>query len=297
MAGKAQWTGNVIDATRPNHARVYDYFLGGKDNFAIDRAAAHQIAAVAPDTPLLARANRGFLVRAVRLFAEAGIHQFIDLGTGLPTSPSVHEIARSLDPSARVVYVDNDPVVTNHNRALLAADDEVASVDGDLRCPAEILADHQVQALIDFDEPIGLLCVAVLHLITDVQDPAGIVARFRDCMATGSHIALCQFAADSDPAAIAQFNEIYANAPTIVTFRSREQIYRLFDGFELLPPGLVDVEKWRPTMDSVATRLKIVGGVGRKLSPRSVACRLRTQAGEPEARGLGAAGESGPRHR
>jgi S-adenosyl methyltransferase len=264
MAGRAARAPGGVNVTMPNHARVYDYFLGGKDNFAADREAAERIAAVAPDTALLARANRRFLVRAVRLFAETGIRQFIDLGTGLPTSPNVHEVARELDPSARVVYVDNDPVVVTHNRALLATDDRVATVWGDLRQPEEILADPGLRALIDFDEPVGLLCVAVLHLVTDAEDPAGIVARFRERMAPGSHIGLCQFAAESDPAAIARLEEVYANSPTVVTFRPRDQIRHFFDGFELLPPGVVEVEDWRPDMDASATRLRIVGGVGRK---------------------------------
>ncbi len=264
MAGWAERASRDVDIRTPNHARVYDCFLGGKDNFAADRLAAEKIAAVAPDTRLLARANRGFLVRAVRLIAESGIHQFIDLGTGIPTSPSVHEVARDLDPAARVVYIDNDPVVAAHNAALLANDDGLISIMGDLRQPEEILADRRLRTVIDFDEPVGLLCVAVLHLVTDEQDPAGIVARFAEHMAPSSHIAVCQFSADSDSTGITQFEEIYANGPISVTFRPRDQILHFFDGLELLPPGVVEVEDWRPDTQSFATRLKIVGGVGRK---------------------------------
>jgi hypothetical protein len=254
----------TIDIKTPNHARVYDFFLGGKDNFAEDRAAAEQIAAVAPDTPLLARANRAFLVRAVQLFVKSGIRQFIDLGTGIPTSPSVHEVARELDPIARTVYVDNDPVVVVHNAALLATDDGVTTIEADIRKPDEVLSDPGLGSLIDFAEPVGVLFVAVLHLVTDEQDPAGIVGAFRDRMAPGSHVAISQFTADSHPQAIAQFEQIYANSPTKVTFRPRAQIESFFDGFELLEPGVVNVEDWRPERDAPTTRMSIAGGVGRK---------------------------------
>lgn len=264
MAGAAARSLAGIDVTTPNHARVYDYFLGGKDNFAADRLAAEKIAQVAPDTALLARANRGFLSRAVRVMIESGVRQFLDLGTGIPTSPSVHEVARALDPSIRVVYVDNDPVVTTHNSALLATADGVVSVTGDVRQPEEILNDQHLRAVIDFDEPVGLLCVAVLHLVTDTEEPAGIMARFHARLAPGSHAAICQFAAESHPAGIRQFEEIYANAPVKVTFRPCEQIRSFFGGLDILPPGVVEVGDWRPDMQPLSTRLKILGGVGRK---------------------------------
>ena len=253
-----------IDVMTPNHARVYDYFLGGKDNFAADRLAAEKITQVAPDTALLARANRGFLTRVVRLMIDAGIRQFIDLGTGIPTSPSVHEVARAADPSTQVVYVDNDPIVTTHNAALLATNDGVISIAGDVRRPEEVLADQKLRTVIDFDKPVGLLCVAVLHLVSDAEDPAGIMARFHEQLASGSHLAICQFAAESHPAGIKQFAEIYANAPIKVTFRPRDQIRHFFNGLDILPPGVVEVEHWRPDMQAFSTRLKIVGGVGRK---------------------------------
>ena len=253
-----------VDATTPNHARVYDYILGGKDNFAADRAAGQRLTASAPDLPLLAQANRKFLARVVRSFAEAGIRQFIDLGTGIPTSPNVHEVARSVDPSTRVVYIDNDPVVVVHNHALLTTDDRVITIEADIRRPKEILGHPELKALIDFDEPVGLLFLAVMHLVAPAEDPAGIVATFRDQVAPGSHIALCQFAADSDPAGMARFDEIYANSPVKITFRTRDEIRQLFDGFELLPPGLVDVADWRPETETQPTSMKVAGGVGRK---------------------------------
>ena len=257
-----------IDVTTPLGARVYDYILGGKDNFAVDRAAAERILEAAPDSRLLAQLQRKFLVRVVRLMAESGIRQFIDLGTGIPTSPSVHEAARSVDPSACAVYVDYDPMVVVHNRALLETADGVVAIEGDLRRPDEILADPALRALIEFDEPVAVLMLAVLHNVSDADDPAGIVAKFRDQMATGSYLAISQFAADSHPKALAQLESVYANTPVPKTVRSREEILRLFDGFELLPPGLADMDQWRPDADTrplPATELKIPGGVGRKV--------------------------------
>lgn len=264
MVGQEGWAPARVDASKPNHARVYDYFLGGKDNFAADRAAAEQLALAAPDLRLLARANRGFLTRAVRLFAESGIRQFIDLGTGIPTSPSVHEVARGVDPAARVVYVDNDPVVVAHNHALLATDDGVITIEADIRKPASILDSPQLQSLIDFDEPVGVLFIAVLHLVASTEDAPGVVAAFRDRMAPGSYIALCQFATDSSPEGKARFAEIYAKSPVQITFRDRAEIGGLFAGFELLPPGIVDVGDWRPETPAEPTSMKIAGGVGRK---------------------------------
>jgi hypothetical protein len=264
LANQAQWAPKDIGLRQPNHARVYDYFLGGKDNFAADRDAAERIAEVAPDTPLLARANRGFLVRAVRFFCESGIRQFVDLGTGIPTSPSLHEVVGEIDPSARVVYIDNDPVVVAHNNALLANDDSVIAVDADIRRPDLLFADPKFKAFIDFSQPVAVLFVAMLHLVTEAQRPASIVAAYRDIMAPGSFVAISQFSSDSTPDAITTVESIYADHPTTLTFRSRAEIGRFFEGFELVPPGLVDVENWRSERDAPKTRLKIAAGVGRK---------------------------------
>ena len=248
---------------QPAAARIYDYLLGGSDNYAVDRAAAERVLAVAPDQRRLARANRAFAIRAVRVLAEAGIRQFIDLGTGFPTSPSVHEAARQADPSARVVYVDHDPVVHAHNTALLATDDRVASVQADIRRPEDILGHPDVARLIDLGEPVVLLCAAVLHLVPDADEPEAIVARYRDRVGPGSHLVLFQFASDSDAGAMAELRAVAAGTPVETYFRPRHRILRFFDGFELLAPGLTDVQGWR--QDSGApTRLRIAGGVGRK---------------------------------
>ena len=251
------------DPSQPAAARIYDYLLGGKDNFAVDRAAADKVLAVAPDQRRLARANRAFAIRAVRVLAEAGIGQFIDLGTGFPTSPSVHEAARRADPLARVVYVDYDPVVQVHNMALLAKDDQIVSVLADIRRPEMILDHPDVARLVDFSQPVGVLCAAVLHLVPDAEDPEGIVARFRDRMCAGSYLVLSQFASDSDPEAMAELRAVAAGTPVETYFRPRSQILRFFNGLELIEPGLTDVQEWRQDI-TAPTRLKIAGAVGRK---------------------------------
>jgi hypothetical protein len=253
-----------FDPTIPSAARIYDYLLGGKDNYAIDREAADRLLTVVPDQRELARANRAFVLRAVRFLAEQGIRQVIDLGTGIPTSPSIHEVVHAVDRSSRVVYVDIDPLVKVHNDALLATRDEVTSIEGDIRRPDEILDQIRQRKLIDFTEPVAVVLAAVLHLVPDAQDPAGIVARFREPMAPGSHLVLSQFAAHSDPTAMAALRSIADGTAVQTYFRTREEIERLFAGFELLPPGVIDVEQWRPDMDAAPTRLKISGGVGRR---------------------------------
>lgn len=253
-----------FDPTVPSAARIYDYLLGGKDNYEVDRAAAEKVLAVAPDQRRLARANRAFAMRAVAVVAGAGVRQFIDLGTGIPTSPSVHEVAMRADPSARVVYVDHDPVVQTHNAAMLGDNSQVATVQADIRQPDTILGDPDLMRLIDFAEPVGVLCVAVLHLISGDEEPAGILARFLDRMAPGSHLVVSQFAADSDPAGMARLRAVADGTPVQTYFRSADEIRAFFGGLELLEPGLVSVDEWRPEGIAAPTRLKIAGGVGRK---------------------------------
>lgn len=237
-----------VDPAVPSSARVYDYLLGGKDHLAVDRMVAGQLLAVAPDTRLVARANRIFLVRAVRHLALLGVRQFIDVGAGIPTSPSVHEVAREVSPACRVIYVDHDPMVRLHAEVLLAHAPGVASVQADLRRPADILADPHVTGLIDFDQPVAVLLLGVLHFVTEEEDPAAIVAAFRERMAPGSHLVLSHAMAESDPEAIAQLTMATAGSPAQSTFRTHERVLSLLDGFDLVEPGLVPVQDW-----SVAT--------------------------------------------
>ncbi|GAA3075687.1 SAM-dependent methyltransferase [Streptosporangium carneum] len=257
-----------VDPNVPSSARVYDYLLGGKDNLAVDRAFADRLLAVAPDARTTTRANRAFLVRAVRLMAKLGIRQFIDLGTGMPASPSVHEVAHGIDPSASVVYVDYDPVVCLHAEVLLSSGENVTSVQADIRRPGSVIKDPEVNRLIDFSEPVGLLMVGVLHFVTDEEDPAGLVGEFADRMAGGSHLAISHAMAESAPEARAQWSAGTANSPTQSTFRSHAEVLALLDGFELLDPGLVPVQDWRndelPLFpDDTPPRFRIDGAVGR----------------------------------
>lgn len=245
MADQARGT---IDTTVPNVARVYDYMLGGKDNFSVDRAAANQILTAFPEAREGVRQNRAFLGRVVEYLAgQAGIRQFLDIGAGLPTQKNVHEVARAITPDARVVYVDNDPVVCVHGRVLLAESDEVAMVEADLRQPDGILTDPTTRALIDFDRPVALLLVAILHFISDEDDPFGVVARLRDAMAPGSYLVISHMLdAEERRADTDQVRNVYSRASAGVHPRTREQIMRFFEGFELLdedvliPPELVE---------------------------------------------------------
>jgi SAM-dependent methyltransferase len=258
-----------IDRSVPNGARIYDYMLGGKDHFAVDRAAAEQMVAANPAAPRTARANRAFLGRAVRFLAEeAGIRQFLDLGTGLPTQHNVHQVAQVVIPDARVVYVDYDPIVVVHGRALLATTDTVTVVEGDLRRPDEILAHPETRRLIDFDEPMAVLLVAILHFIPDEDDPAGIVARLRDAMAPGSHLVVSHTANESPDEVMAAAQQGFRLAGAPLTPRTRAGIGRFFDGFDLVEPGLVEVSQWRPETPAATapptSAWTIVGGVARK---------------------------------
>ena len=264
--GEGEWAPPGVDVTVASPARVYDYFLGGKDNFAVDRRVGDEVIARIPEARPALRANRRFLQRAVRYMAEQGIDQFIDLGTGIPTAGPVHEIARRVHPRARVVYVDNDPIVFAHNQALLRTDDVIA-IKHDIREPDSILDDPRLRDLIDLDRPVGVLFVAVLHFITDAEDPYGIVARFREAMARGSHLAVSHDTSEGrDPAVVAAVEEVYeATAPII--FRGRAAIGRFFDGFELVEPGLVHPPEWRPDSPSeveTAGREWLYAGVARK---------------------------------
>lgn len=257
----------TVDVTTPSPARIYDYYLGGKDNFPVDREVAEQALAAVPEGRELARANRYFLVRAVTHLASQGIDQFIDIGTGIPTSPNVHGVARLVNRRARVAYVDNDPQVVVHNRALLAGSDGIAAVSGDVRYPAGIANNPELLAVIDFSRPIGVLCVAVLHFVTDRENPWASVAYFRDLMAPGSHLVLSHITSDdSDQAVVAAIKEAYESAAAPAVFRTVRQIGDFFDGFNLVHPGIVNVSEWRSPEDEPvpAPVVRFLGGVGVK---------------------------------
>ena len=230
----------------PSTARIYDYLLGGKDNYPADRAAAEEIAQVLPDVRTSCQRNRAFLGRAVRfLAAECGIRQFIDIGTGLPTVRNVHEVAHDAAPGSHVVYVDNDPVVLAHGRHLLHGLAGATILEHDLREPDEILADPGLRALIDFEEPVAVLLVAVLHFIPDEDDPAGIIGKLLEPFPAGSYLAVSHGTADAVPE-VNEAAEVYQQATASAHVRGRDHLLRLVDGLDLVQPGIVWLPEWRP---------------------------------------------------
>lgn len=257
----------AFDPSTPSPARMYDYYLGGKNHFPADREAAEQAMSLVPQARDVAWANRRFLVRAVRAMAQAGIKQYIDLGTGYPTSPNVHEIARETAPDARVVYVDNDRVVSRHSMALLAQEPGVIAVEADIRDPQSILTDPEVTELIDFRRPVGVLAVAVLHFVTDEQGAEQIVTAFRSRMAPRSMLAISHITSDGTPPEVMEaIGDAYRDAAAPAVFRTTDRIAEFFGALPMLEPGLVEVSDWRPELrDShVASTLRFVGGVARR---------------------------------
>jgi S-adenosyl methyltransferase len=244
--GEPSWVPPGVDVRRANVARVYDYWMGGSHNFLADQDLARAISAVEPNARAFARANREFLGRAVRFLSQAGIGQFLDIGSGIPTEGNVHEIAQQANPGARVAYVDVDPVAIAHSKAILAGNENTMVIQADLRDPARILADLAAGQLIDLGQPVGLLLVAVLHFIADDEDPWQLVATLRDALAPGSYLAVGH-ATDAGNREVAQaFEKVYnASVSTQVHVRSRADILRFLDGFELIDPGLVYIPQWR----------------------------------------------------
>ena len=256
-----------FDTGVPNVARIYDALLGGKDNYAADREAAEELLKAVPGAMAAARENRAFLGRAVRLLAgEAGIRQFLDIGTGLPTLGNVHEIAQAANPAARVVYADYDPVVLLHANVLLAKAVTVAAVNADLRYPRDLLTSPAVRALIDFDEPVAVLLVAVLHFLEDSDDPWKIVDCIKDHMAPGSYLVVSHVTGDDLPPDARQHaREVYENASAPGVTRAYDDIARFFDGLVMLAPGLVNVPAWRPDrITRTPHETLFFAGIGRK---------------------------------
>jgi O-methyltransferase involved in polyketide biosynthesis len=235
-----------IDVTTPSVARIYDFFLGGKDNYEADRAAAQRLIEISPDVHVAIRANRAFLRRAVRHAARAGIRQFLDLGSGLPTQGNVHELADAVSPGSRVVYVDNDPIVAAHGRALLVEHRDTVFVQADLRRPAELLNEKAVRAQLDFDRPVAVLLAAVLHFVPDEDDPLRIVTTLRDATVPGSMLVLSHGTADPFPERGESATEVSQATTPGLSLRGRQEIHRFFDGYELAEPGLVYAPAWKP---------------------------------------------------
>jgi S-adenosyl methyltransferase len=256
-----------LDTSVPHIARVYDYWLGGKDNFAVDREAAEQVIDAYPGILRDVRAQRAFLANAVSYLAGvAGIRQFLDIGTGIPTASNTHEVAQDVEPGCRVVYVDNDPMVLAHARALLVGTTApTAYVDADLRDTGKVLA--EAGRLLDFSEPVAVMLISVLHLIPDEDGPHAIVTRLMEAVPSGSWLALSHPARDVHSQQVSEaasrFNHL---APAKATLRTRAEILGFFDGLELLEPGLVQVHRWRPGLAAPGRNQEAAGycGLARK---------------------------------
>ncbi|MET9858993.1 SAM-dependent methyltransferase [Streptomyces smyrnaeus] len=245
---EAGFSPEQIDTTRPHPARMYDYYLGGKDNYEADRDAAERVLTALPDLAITARSNRDFMHRAVRTVVGSGIRQIIDIGTGIPTSPNTHEVAREVHPDVRVAYVDNDPIVSTYAGAKLTNSGNAGFVLADLHDPAGIL-DHPVtKELIDFDEPVALMLLAVLHFVTDAEGAADIVRTLTERLPAGSHLILSHATADFDDSdGFGKVEKVYNEESTSnAQWRTGEEISVFFEGFELLEPGLVQLPLWRP---------------------------------------------------
>ncbi|MFD3497036.1 SAM-dependent methyltransferase [Streptomyces sp. NPDC058678] len=243
------WAPRSIDISVPSVSRIYDYYLGGSHNFEVDRQAARKAMEFMPGLPKIMQANRAFMRRAVRFAVDEGITQFLDIGSGIPTFGTVHEVARATRPDAHVVYVDHDPVAVAHSEAVLAGVDGAGVVAADLRKPREILASPEVQRLIDPNRPVALLLIAILHFVEDADDPYGAVAELRDALAPGSMLLLTHASYEGIPLPPERAEgavDVYKDIRNPLIMRSREEIARFFEGYDMVEPGLVAPPHWRP---------------------------------------------------
>jgi hypothetical protein len=265
------WAPDDVEIEKPSAARMYDFYLGGSHNFAADRQLAARTIEAWPDVAHLCMANRAFLRRSVGHLAALGVDQFLDLGSGIPTAGNVHEVVHALNPDARVVYVDADPVAIAHSTALLAEVPTASAVYADLRDPDAVLGSPQVDGFLDLKRPVALLMFASLPFVPDRDDPAGIVAAYRDSTAPGSYLALSHGTSDYRPEAVRRVEDVYTQASQAMRLRSHADIREMMDGYELLEPGLVDIIRWRPEPQSPpdplggdVTRYSMLAAVGRR---------------------------------
>jgi hypothetical protein len=266
--------GAELQTDRPHPARVYDYLLGGKDNFAADRAAAEAGLRANPNSRIPPRENRSFLRRVVRYLArEERIRQFLDIGTGIPTSPNVHEIAQDVQPRARIVYVDNDPIVLAHARALLttAPSGKTAYIDADVRDVGRILSSPDLLRTLDLSQPVGLLLIAIMHFIPDGDNPHELVSRLLAGLPSGSYLALSHLTGDFDPAAWEGVAAVYRRSGVTMQVRSRPAIEQFFAGLDVIEPGVVSLPRWHPNPTDIGdssaptdAEVSVYGGVARR---------------------------------
>ncbi|APE33496.1 hypothetical protein BOX37_05395 [Nocardia mangyaensis] len=263
------WAPDGVDMEQPSPARMYDALLGGSHNFAVDRLAAEAAITMVPDLPRLALSNRAFLRRAVRFMLDAGIRQFLDIGSGIPTAGNVHEIVHEIEPTARVLYVDIDPVAVAHSRTILLGRERAGAIEADLRESDDLLDAVRATGLIDLDEPVGLLLIAVLHLVADADDPVGKVAALRDAVAPGSFVAISHLTSELRPEDAGKLGAHSAKETRIgIQFRPKDAIVELFQGWDVITPGVVELPLWRPESDrdqhEQPGRSLGLAGVGRK---------------------------------
>ncbi|MFI6365756.1 SAM-dependent methyltransferase [Nocardia sp. NPDC050630] len=264
------WAPESVDMKQASPARMYDALLGGSHNFDIDRKAAEAGKQLVPDLPRLALSNRAFLRRAVRFLADRGVRQFLDIGSGIPTAGNVHEVAQSVDPDIRVLYADIDPVAVAHARAILVDNDKAAAIEADLRKPDTLLARVRATGLMDFEQPVGVLLIAVLHLLSDEDQPVEQVRVLHAAVPAGSYVAISHLTSELRPEDAGKLGRNAADVTHVgIHFRSKDGISAMFDGWELVEPGVVELPAWRPESerDLYETPGRSLGlaGVGRKV--------------------------------
>lgn len=252
-----------VDPTKPNAARVYNYLLGGKDNYEADRAVALRMLSIAPDNRLLATFSRAFLTGSAKMAAEAGIRQFVDIGSGIPASPSVYETVMAVDPESKVASIDYDPVVFAHTNAMFCDLPNVTPMLGDFRDPGDLIARLPTEAGIDLSQPIAILLVGVLHFVLEDEKPAETMSRFHEVMAPGSYVAFTHGATESDKTWVQQTVTDTVGSTAQFVFRSRADVATIFKGFDMLEPGVVPVQHWIGD-DLPETRMVVLGGICRK---------------------------------
>ena len=269
MTERPSWAPQGIDLTVPSVSRVYDYFLGGSHNFEVDREAARVALKAFPGIPKIGQANRAVMRRAVQFAVDRGVRQFLDIGSGIPTFGNVHEVAQAAAPGSRVVYVDNDPVAVAHSKAVLDGNPDATIAAADLRDPLSILEHPETRRLLDFDEPIALMLVAVVHFLPDADRPAEIIATLRDALAPGSIMTITHATLGGPtPEGQRAAQEVYQRTATPLLMRTPEELEPFFAGFEVVEPGIVPLSYWRPeaplTEDDDTAALHGLAGVGLK---------------------------------
>jgi hypothetical protein len=266
MVDLPAWVPADVNLQVPSAARAYDALLGGGHNFAVDREFARKAELVFPGVAASCMANRAFLRRVVLHLVESGVRQFLDIGSGIPTVGNVHEIVQAADPTCRVVYVDNEAVAVAHSQLLLEGNDNATIIMADLREPESILEADETRRLLDFDQPIALLMFAILHFVPDADDPASLVARYREALPPGSYLGVTHATADSRPDEMRALEKLYATSSNPAVARTTEWITSLFDGFALVDPGAVYAPEWRPDRNAVANPEHYIffGGLARK---------------------------------